>query len=249
MLPASITAFVHSPLTFFVGGIALLFVLLYVGNALRVKRFYFVRHGRTILNVKRIRQGAEGGLDEAGKQQAERVGVYLQGFEIEKIIASPYERTKETATIINTHLHVPVFYSSLLAERRSPSEIIGKSSEDPVSEAVMDRIDLSYHEDDYRYSDEENFQDLKLRVRRCLALLARERGTALCCVTHSFILKMILSYMLYGEKLHASDYARLSFFNPAGNAGITICEYHPWKGMFSKDGGWTILSYNAILEE
>ncbi len=41
---------------------------------MRPRRFYFVRHGETIMNASHLKQGAEGGLSESGKRQAAIVG-------------------------------------------------------------------------------------------------------------------------------------------------------------------------------
>src|SRR5262245_3463772 len=71
-----------------------------------VRRFYFVRHGETILNKEHTRQGAQGGLTDKGKAQAEATGEFLAHFHIKKIIASPFQRTKETAEALNKALHV-----------------------------------------------------------------------------------------------------------------------------------------------
>ena len=207
------------------------------------KRFYFVRHGETILNAKHIRQSAEGGLSENGRAQAERAGTYLAQFPITRIVASPYERTRETAAIINTHLHVPIQYSKLLTERRNPSEIIGKSGLDPEIERIVDEMDKAYHDDTYRFSDEENFTDLRDRARRALAMLSHQGAHDICVVTHSIFLKMLIAYLLYRKKLHAADYTKLAFFNTADNAGITICEFHPWR-IFSATRGWEIIAFN-----
>jgi broad specificity phosphatase PhoE len=210
---------------------------------LRVKKFYFVRHGETILNAKHIKQGAEGGLNESGKQQADRVGTQFAPLHIQKIISSPFERAKETAEIINKHLNVPILYSPLLVERRNPSEVIGKDRDDPEVVRIIDQMDLAYHEDDYRFSDEENFIDLKKRARKCLSFLAHHGTRETCVITHHAFLKMILSYMLHREHLNAGNFVKLSFFNISDNGGISVCEYHPWK-IFSKTRGWKIISYN-----
>lgn len=210
---------------------------------MRPRRFYFVRHGETLLNAEHIRQGEDGALSPKGREQAEQVGHSLEGLPIKRIIGSPYPRAKETAEIINTYLKVPILYSPLLAERRNPSEIIGKSTHDPEVIRIVDQMDLSYHIDEYRFSDEENFIDVKERARKCLDFLARESGRETVVVTHHLILKMIVAYALYRERLHASDFTKLAFFNTSDNAGITICDYHPWK-IFSATRGWEIVSYN-----
>ncbi len=210
----------------------------------RPRRVYFVRHGETEANAKHIRQADTGGLSETGRAQAAAAAEYLLQFPIRSIISSPYERAAETATIINKRLKLPLSYSKLLVERRNPSEVVGKRDDDPAVLGVIDRIDRAYHKDDYRYSDEENFGDMKERARRLLDLLAHQGSHDLCAVTHSIFLKMVIAYLLARNALDAGDYAKLSFFNASDNAGITICEYNP-RRMFSRTRGWSILEYNV----
>lgn len=209
----------------------------------RPKRFYFVRHGETLLNAKHVRQGEDGALSERGRDQADLVGRYLKRFPITRIISSTYPRAKETAAIINEHLNVSVAYSPLLAERRNPTEIIGKSTHDPEVMRIVDQMDLAYHEDDYRFSDEENFADLKRRAESCLEFLELHGGRETAVITHHVLLKMIVADLLYRDRLHAGDFVKLAFFNVSDNAGITVCEFHPWK-MFSPTRGWEVVSYN-----
>jgi broad specificity phosphatase PhoE len=215
--------------------------------ATRPRRFYFVRHGETLLNAARIRQGEAGGLSQRGRAQADAAGRFLAQFPIRRIIASPFERTKETAAIINEHLRAPVTYSALVGERRNPSEIIGRSAEDPSVAAIVDKMDLAYHGDDYRYSDEENFEDLKKRARKALALFSRQASSSTCVVTHGIFLKMLIAYLLYRDRLHAADYVKLAFFNASDNAAITVCEFDPWS-ILSPTRGWRVIEYNLVPE-
>lgn len=224
-------------------GVATIAIVASVMVFMRPRRFYFVRHSETILNAAHIRQGADGALSPKGKQQAENVGRDLARLSIKRIISSTYQRARETTEIINAHLKVPVLYSDLLCERRNPSEIIGKTTDDPEVARIIDQIDLAYHDDDYRFSDEENFVDFKKRAKKCLTFLTHQRASETCIVTHHKFLKMMLSYMLYREKFSAADFAKLSFFNPSDNAGITVCEYHPWLSL-SKTRGWEVVTYN-----
>jgi broad specificity phosphatase PhoE len=210
---------------------------------IRTRRVYFVRHGETLLNAQHVKQGAEGGLSPKGQEQAEKIAHYLTAYKIERIIASTYPRAKETAEIINQTLRVPVTYSPLFVERRSPTEVIGKSTKDPLAEEIIDKTELSYHEDGYRYSDEENFVDLKRRARKALSLLAHQGADNTCVVTHRAFLKMLIAYMLYREHLHAGEFAKLSFFNWSDNAGVTVCEYRPWQ-LFSPTRGWSVIAFN-----
>ena len=113
------------------------------------KLVYLVRHGETENNAKNIRQGPEGALSEKGRQQAIATAKRFpkHAGRPQVIIASPYERTKETAGIIAAELGMTVEYSDLLVERRNPSEIIGHAGEEENVRRIIDRIDKSFHDD------------------------------------------------------------------------------------------------------
>jgi probable phosphoglycerate mutase len=209
------------------------------------KIIYFVRHGETENNSKGIRQGPEGALTEKGRAQAlataKRFPKHKGRPQI--IIASPYERTKETAAIIAKELHLRVKYSKLLVERRNPSEVIGHAGTEPEVRKIIDRIDNSYHADDLRISDEENFTDLKKRAKRLLNYITWRWQSRIIMVTHKIFLKMVISYMLYGDKLTASQYNNLSYFNPIDNAGMAICTYTTH---WFKKNEWKVLVWNDL---
>lgn len=207
------------------------------------KTIYFVRHGETVLNAEHIRQGPEGPLSERGKQQAAETGKRLVGFPIDVMIASPFERTRQTAEIINSYLHKPLDYSELLRERKNPTEIIGKWYDDQEVRKIIDMIDKSFHESNFRYSDEENFEDLKLRAHQLLDFLEARPEKHILCVTHGIFLTMVIAYMQYREKLTSEAYAKLTFFNPANNAAITVCEFDPLDTS-SPEHGWSLLAWN-----
>lgn len=209
------------------------------------KLIYFVRHGETLNNAKNIRQGPEGGLSEKGKTQALETA---KRFPKNKgkpqiIISSPFERTKETAGIIAKELKMKVKYSDLLKERKNPTEIIGHWGGEKEVREIIDRIDKSYHADDLRISDEENFTDLKKRAKKLLFYLSWRPEKRIIIVTHGIFLKMIASYMTFGDNLSASQYNTLSYFNPMNNAGMAICLY---TSHWFKKGEWKIITWNDL---
>lgn len=212
-----------------------------------VKLIYFVRHGETEFNVKNLRQGPEGALTEQGRAQALATA---KRFPKEKgapqvIISSPYERTKETAEIIAKELKMRVEYSDLLVERRNPSEIIGHWDKERDVKEIVDRIDKSFHQDNLQYSNEENFIDLKKRAEKLLKYIRSRSEKRIIMVTHGIFLKMVVSYILLREKLTASLYNKLSYFNPINNAGIAICSY---KGHFFKKDEWKLIVWNDLMQ-
>ena len=212
---------------------------------MNAKLIYFVRHGESQLNAEGIRQGPTGPLSEKGIKQVMETA---KRFPKEKgkpqiIVSSPYERTKETANIIAKELNLKVEYSDLLVERKNPSEIVGHYGEEKSVQSIVDRIDKSFHDDSLRYSDEENFTDLKGRAKKLLAYISEREEKQIIMVTHGIFLKMVVAYMLYGEKLTASMYNEVSYFNTINNAGMAICQYiSHW---FSKDE-WKLITWNDL---
>jgi len=207
------------------------------------KIIYFVRHGESELNIKGIRQGAEGSLSARGRAQAE---ITAKKFPKKKgrpevIISSPYERARETAEIIGKELGMKTEFCDLLIERRNPSQIIGRSIEEREVRIVVDQMDKTFHDDNFRYSDEENFLDLKERAKKLLAYIKKRKEKRIIMVTHMIFLKVIIAHMLYGQELTASLYNTLSYFNPIDNAGMTIVKYVPH---WLKRDEWKILAWN-----
>jgi len=67
------------------------------------------RHGETVWNVEKIYRGrTDVNLDEVGIKQAELLGKYLSGWELEAIYSSPLRRAMDTANIIARYQKVGV---------------------------------------------------------------------------------------------------------------------------------------------
>jgi len=197
--------------------------------------FYFVRHGESLMNAAHFRQGPDGSLSDKGKAQAAATGERLSGTVFDATLVSPYTRTMETAEILLQKIRTrkPPELNDLIIERRNPSEIVGKSAEDQLVKHIVDLIDKSDHADNFRYSDEENFEDLKQRAAKLLQYLAGRKEKKILVVTHSIFLKMIVAYIVHGESLNAYKYNVLSFLNDSNNASITVCRHNRY---FIKSG-------------
>ncbi len=78
----------------------------------------FVRHGETEWNaLGKIQGQTDIPLNNSGRSQANECGRYLQDFEWDVILTSPLQRAKETATIINKYLHLPLIEMNDFRER------------------------------------------------------------------------------------------------------------------------------------
>ncbi len=225
--------------------IALLLISLRLSSLFRKKYIYFVRHGETILNAARIRQDDKGFLSEAGIMQAKSVGLRMAQMHIQHMYVSPFERTVQTADIMNTYIQVPITYTALLAERKNPSQIVGKSYDDLEVKQITDQMDLAYHDPHFRITDEENFSDMKLRAKKLLRYLAFRPYVRIVCVTHSIFLRMVLGYMQDGENLDVPTYVKLAFLHTVNNAGITLVTYNPWRMIIGKSG-YEIIVFNDV---
>lgn len=197
-----------------------------------IKYYYLVRHGETIMNKEHKRQGEEGALSPNGIAEVEEVAKRIAGMRIDKMFVSPFERTRETAGIINSHIKLSedkIIITPLLGERKNPTSIVGKTYDDPEAKSFVDMMDKSIHEPDLRISDEENFQDLKNRAIAAQKYLIENGVKRNLCVTHGIFLKMFLSTLLYGETLTVRQYAEMGLYNSADNAALTLIKYDPKK--------------------
>lgn len=206
---------------------------------------YFVRHGETELNAKGIRQGPDGPLSALGVIQVQEVAKRFpkKRGRPQVLISSPFQRAQETARVIGQVLNMKVELCDLLVERKNPTEIIGHSGKEESVKNVIDRIDKSYHDDTLRYSDEENFVDLKARAKALLRYISRRRERQIIMVSHSIFLRMVIAYMLEGDSLSASEYNKLSYLNPIDNAALTIVTR---KTRFLRKDKWELLVWNDI---
>lgn len=81
------------------------------------KPFYFIRHGETEWNRRRIYQGiSEIPLNETGIKQAQAAAEILKYEPIAQIVTSPLSRAKHTADIIGERLNKPVMIIRELTE-------------------------------------------------------------------------------------------------------------------------------------
>lgn len=96
-----------------------------------MKTIYFVRHGETEFNIKRIHQHPDVPLSELGLKQAEFVAMRFLHIPIDCIVASPYLRARQTTEAIILKTQKPVKYNSFFIELKNPSEIEGKQMDEP----------------------------------------------------------------------------------------------------------------------
>ncbi|MHA8138047.1 histidine phosphatase family protein [Lactobacillaceae bacterium Scapto_B20] len=82
--------------------------------------FYFVRHGQTAANAAGLKQGVINSeityLSEKGKQQAQTLHDHFDISFADRIIASPLQRTMDTADYLNQTAKLPITYDKRVLE-------------------------------------------------------------------------------------------------------------------------------------
>lgn len=205
-----------------------------------MKKIYFVRHGESIGNVGPVIQTDSEPLTQYGREQAEIVSKRFPDIPIDIIISSTLARAIETAEIISDEVGHPVEQTSLFIERRRPIEQRGQLKDDKDAiKSAKDIID-NFHVPGYRFSDEENFEDLKERARKALNYLANRKEDHIIVVTHGFFMRIIIGYVVLGEKLTSVQGKEFILAFNLDNIGISTIRTSE-RGNIS---GWNICSWN-----
>ncbi|MBI3486067.1 histidine phosphatase family protein [Candidatus Daviesbacteria bacterium] len=194
-------------------------------------RIYLVRHGETEYNVKGLYMSSDIPLSEIGFKQAQILANRFKNIKVEKVFSSPYERTKQTAKLIEEVVNVAVEYDDDLKEIVRPSEFIGKHLTDPQVANVKKILKENTNNPDFHYSDEENFFDLVKRAKRIIQKIKDLSYEDILLITHEGFMKVIIATLMFGEELNSEMFDKLYFFFSIKNTGITVLEKRPdeWK--------------------
>lgn len=202
-----------------------------------MKTIYFVRHGSTDQLEARMWQHATAPLSDKGTEQAVSVARRFTNIHIDTIISSSLYRAIETAERIAEVTDKKVVRSDLFNELVRPSVILGKAHDDPEASAVY-KIVTGYFAADSpkRYSDEENFSDLRERAVKALSFLAGYPADNICVVTHGVFLQTMVAVMIGGDDVSSRIASMIygSFY--LSNTGITKCTF--------QENRWVIRTWN-----
>lgn len=157
---------------------------------------YITRHGETQWNVEKKMQGwQDSPLTEPGVRQATWLRDALQSVQFETIYSSPSPRASKTAEILRDQRACEVIRHDDLRE------IFMGDWEGQAQQDIQQRDSTSYTafwETPHLYAPEnggESFYDVQKRVLPFLDLIvAEQEGKTLLIVTHTVVLKIIMSH-------------------------------------------------------
>lgn len=203
-------------------------------------KLYLVRHGLTVGNIANMHQTAETPLAESGVEQAKSVAKRLKDKKIDLIYSSPHLRTQQTSEIISKEIGSPIELWKNLTEVKRPSEVEGKSVDDPEIAKIDDLVRENFTNRDWKYSNEENFEDIAKRGQAVLNhLIDKHQDQTVLCVSHGTFIKVLLASMIFRENLTPEIFSDFRYNVWAQNTGVSVAEY-------TEEHGWRILTINDI---
>lgn len=190
-----------------------------------MKKIYFVRHGESETNAGMISKGAMSRLTEKGVEQAYSIAERCAKLPVDVIVSSTIPRAMETAEIINSKISKPIEYSNFFVERRRPSEQTGITRSDSKYLAIDETILENFSKTGYRYSDEENFEDLKKRADEAFEYLENRPEENILVLTHGFFMRIVLARAIFGKSLSAYEAEKFFKTMHMANTGLSIFGY------------------------
>ena len=201
---------------------------------------YLVRHGESEGNKQEIYQTQEVPLSSRGKRQAELIAKRLKDKNIDIIYTSPYLRARQTAEIIAQRLNLKVKCWDSLREKKRPSELDGLRYSDPKARKIKKIILANQLNGDWKFSDEESFNELLARARQVGRNLVKQNdGENVLCVSHVKIIFMIVLSLIFQEKLTPEVFWPFYYHSQLANTGIIHLKY-------TKNLGWSLVTWNDI---
>lgn len=161
-----------------------------------MKELYFVRHGQTEWNAIRRMQGQwNSDLSELGQQQARVNGEFLSSCDIEAMYASPLDRTRQTAAIINELVPVePVFDERIM--EWDCGEWSGYLYAEVQAQWAEEWEKLQADKFYYRGPNAENYPDMIERSKPFLDELLEAPHSRIAIVSHGMIGRVMVAQLL-----------------------------------------------------
>lgn len=191
-------------------------------------RLILVRHGQTDAKLNRLIQGqGDGPLNATGRQQAEALGVHLQGVKLDLIISSTLQRAYDTARAIARHHQLEVIRSAFIVEWNC-GLLDGLPAEEFRQKIKESGLPLSQ----FRPPGGETLAEVRQRAATFMTemLVPRDQQTILVC-SHGDFLRALLSLM---RGITIEEAASLHL----DNASYTVVEH--------VNGSWETLGLNQL---
>lgn len=134
-------------------------------------------------------------------------------------------RAQETAQTIAERTGHTVDVTGLVTERIIPTGLVGEPRRSTEVRTVLEEWEKTIFSETERVGTGENFADIKARAKAALQYLQERPEQKLLVVTHGFFLRVLLSYVMFGDALTADEARHVIKFTSTENTGITVLTY------------------------
>ncbi len=192
-----------------------------------VKHVYFVRHGQTEGNKKRIHQNADESLTVKGRLQAHHVAHVLETKGIEVLLSSPYRRARETSAIISDHIHLPFIIDDSVVEIRRPDHIYGQAYYSFDTLVYFFKLFNDREHPRWDYSGAENMFALRNRIEDVKRKIAKMEEDNIAIVSHDVFINLFLEHVCKQNKLTLKEFLQIIMkVKRTPNTGIIHMSYN-----------------------
>lgn len=191
-----------------------------------MKHIYFVRHGQTAANIRKIHQSPDEPLTPKGRKQAQHAALVLKHRDIDTIVCSSYARARETAGIISDEIGVPFLIDKSVVEFKRPDSLYHKSHFSPRSLWYV--LMMFLHREDEKWEDDgaENIFAVRNRVLDAQRMIKGLIGEHIVIVSHTIFMNMFLSMSCKESSLNLYEFLLALFHaNDTPNGGIIHMYY------------------------
>lgn len=182
------------------------------------KKFYFVRHGESLWNVKRLCQGqTDIALSPKGKKDAEYFAKTLSTLSVKTIISSPLKRAQQTAQIIREKLsHTKLLFFEEFMER-GWGKFEGISSQEMFAIEKKEETDPNFLIDPTVAS----IESMKNRLQIGLDKVFSEESPALV-VSHGRLLRTLCDVLCLPKLQKVKNLCLIEFVQEGGSWQMQI---------------------------
>ncbi|MFM2381771.1 MAG: hypothetical protein RLZZ76_538 [Candidatus Parcubacteria bacterium] len=192
-----------------------------------VKHIYFVRHGQTEGNKRRIHQNADEALTTKGRLQAHHVAHVLETKRIEVLLSSPYRRARETATIISDHIRVPFSIEESVVEIRRPDHIYGQTYYSFDTLVYFFKLFKDREHPRWDFAGAENMFALRNRIEDIKAKIAAMEEDNIAIVSHDVFMNLFLEHVCRERKLTLQEFLQIILkVKRTPNTGVIHISYN-----------------------
>jgi broad specificity phosphatase PhoE len=174
-----------------------------------LKTYYFVRHGQTEWNaISRMQGQLNSNLTELGREQSDINARLLAKCDIEAMFASPLDRARQTAEIIQRYIDITADYDSRIMEWDC-GDWSGHLYRDVQKRWPQEWAALEADRFNYRGPNCENYRDMRDRSAPFVDGLVSSPFRRIAIVSHGMIGRVMI-----GQLMEFSETEMLSFSQP-----------------------------------